>query len=51
MKEPEMQRIDQALVSKLRNPEDETTHQTALKIVAELCKQFPIYKERLAGVR
>jgi glycine hydroxymethyltransferase len=51
MKEPEMQRIAQCMVAKLKNPEDETVHQNALKEVADLCKQFPIYKDRLAGVR
>jgi len=51
MKEPEMLRIAEAIVSKLKNPEDEATHQNALKTVAELCKQFPLYKDRLAGVR
>ncbi|MBC7998765.1 MAG: serine hydroxymethyltransferase, partial [Leptolyngbya sp.] len=51
MKEPEMVRIAEAMVAKLKNPEDEAVHQNTLKTVAELCKQFPIYKDRLAGVR
>lgn len=51
MKEPEMVRIAEAMVAKLKNPEDEATHQNTLKAVSELCKQFPIYKDRLAGVR
>jgi glycine hydroxymethyltransferase len=51
MKEPEMHRIAELIVAKLKNPDDETVHQNTLKSVAELCKQFPIYKDRLAGVR
>jgi glycine hydroxymethyltransferase len=51
MKEAEMERIAKCMVDKLRNPEDEETHRETLKTVSEICKQFPIYKDRLAGVR
>ncbi|MGH9551781.1 MAG: serine hydroxymethyltransferase, partial [Terriglobales bacterium] len=51
MKEPEMKKIAQCMVDKLKNPEDDATHQRTLKAVGELCKQFPLYQDRLAGVR
>jgi glycine hydroxymethyltransferase len=51
MKEPEMKRIATCIGDKLKNPEDEKVHDQVLKTVGELCKQFPLYKDRLAGVR
>jgi len=51
MKVPEMKRIAECIVDKLKNPEDEAIHQRTLKTVRELCDQFPLYRERLAGVR
>jgi glycine hydroxymethyltransferase len=51
MKEPEMKRIGKCIVEKLKNPDDEKVHAETLKTVGELCKQFPLYKDRLAGVR
>jgi glycine hydroxymethyltransferase len=51
MKEAEMEKIAGCIVDKLKNPDDDAVHQKVLKSVAELCKQYPLYKERLAGVR
>lgn len=51
MKEPEMEKIAKLIADKLKNPEDDATHQKVLKSVSEMCKQFPLYRERLAGVR
>jgi glycine hydroxymethyltransferase len=51
MKEAEMKRIGQCMVVKLKNPDDEIVHQSTLETVSDLCKRFPIYKDRLAGVR
>jgi glycine hydroxymethyltransferase len=51
MKEPEMKRIAKCIVDKLKNPDDEKIHGETLKVVADLCKQFPLYKDRLVGVR
>lgn len=51
MKEPEMAKIAKCIVDKLRNPEDQNVHQNVLKSVSELCNQFPLYRDRLAGVR
>ncbi len=51
MKEAEMKRIGKCIVEKLKNPDDEKVHAETMKTVAELCKQFPLYKDRLAGVR
>jgi glycine hydroxymethyltransferase len=49
MKEADMKRIAECIVDKLKNPEDEKIHQQTLKTVAELCKQHPLYKDRLVG--
>lgn len=51
MKEKEMRVIAGLIADKLKSPEDDDVHQRTLKAVAELCKQFPLYKDRLAGVR
>jgi len=51
MKEREMQKIAQCIADKLKNPEDESTHNAVLKMVSELCKQFPLYRERLTAAR
>ncbi len=51
MKEPEMEKIGQCMVLKLKNPEDELIHKNTLESVAELCKKFPLYKDRLVGAR
>jgi len=51
MKEPEMKKIGQCMVLKLKNPEDELIHKNTLESVAELCKKFPLYKDRLVGAR
>ncbi len=51
MKEPEMVRIGEMIVDKLKDPENEDVHARTLKGVSELCKRFPLYQERLAGVR
>ncbi len=51
MKEPEMTKIGEIIVDKLKHPEDEKVHASTLKSVAELSKRFPLYQDRLAGVR
>jgi glycine hydroxymethyltransferase len=51
MKEREMEKIAQCIADKLKNPDDEAIHNSVLKTVSELCKQFPLYRERLAAVR
>ena len=51
MKQPEMTTIGEIIVDKLKHPDDEQVHNSTLKSVAELSKRFPLYQERLAGVR
>lgn len=51
MKEPEMQTIGEIICEKLKNPDDESIHNKTLRTVSELCGRFPLYRERLAGVR
>jgi glycine hydroxymethyltransferase len=51
MKEPEMIKIGEIIVDKLKHPDDEQVHNRVLKSVADLTKRFPLYQDRLAGVR
>ena len=51
MKQPEMKIIGQIICDKLKSPDDEAVHNRTLKSVKELCDRFPLYRERLAGVR
>ncbi len=51
MKQAEMTTIGEIIVDKLKHPEDEKVHAKTLKSVSELCKRFPLYQNRLAGVR
>lgn len=47
----EMDIIASAIADKLKNPEDQEIHERILRQVGELCEKFPLYAERLAGVR
>jgi glycine hydroxymethyltransferase len=47
----EMEIIGRCIADKLKNPEDAAVHERVLKSVEELCNKFPLYSERLAGVR
>jgi len=47
----EMELIGRAIADKLKNPEDEAVHQRVLQQVADLCRKFPLYAERLTQVR
>lgn len=51
MNEPEMEIIAQCIGDKLKNPEDTGIHEQVLKQVSELCRKYPLYANRLAGVR
>jgi glycine hydroxymethyltransferase len=51
MKQPEMTTIGQIICEKLKSPEDEAVHNRTLKSVKDLCDRFPLYRDRLAGVR
>ncbi len=51
MNEPEMEIIAQCIADKLKHPEDTEIHEQVLKQVAELCRKYPLYANRLAGVR
>lgn len=51
MKESEMTKIGEIIVDKLKHPDDEQVHSRVLKTVSELTKRFPLYQDRLAGVR
>jgi glycine hydroxymethyltransferase len=48
---PEMAVIGKCIADKLKNPEDESVHNQILKSVADLCRKFPLYKDKLASVR
>jgi glycine hydroxymethyltransferase len=47
----EMEIIGRCIADKLKNPEDQNVHDKVLKSVEELCSKYPLYSERLAGVR
>jgi glycine hydroxymethyltransferase len=47
----EMEIIGRCIADKLKNPEDQAVHDRVLQSVEELCNKFPLYRERLAGVR
>jgi glycine hydroxymethyltransferase len=51
MKAPEMTKIGEIIVDKLKHPEDEQAHARTLKSVAELCKRHPLYEGKLATAR
>lgn len=51
MKAPEMTKIGEIIVDKLKHPEDEQAHVRTLKAVAELCKRHPLYEGKLATAR
>jgi glycine hydroxymethyltransferase len=51
MKAPEMSKIGEIIVDKLKHPDDEQAHTRTLKAVAELCKRHPLYEGQLATVR
>ncbi len=47
----EMQIVGKAIADRLKHPEDEAVKARVLETVADLCQRFPLYKERLAGVK
>ncbi len=51
MRAPEMTKIGEIIVDKLKHPEDEQAHVRTLKAVAELCKRHPLYEGKLATAR
>jgi len=48
---PEMEVIGRCIAEKLKHPSDQGVHERVVKEVASLCEKFPLYRERLAGVR
>jgi glycine hydroxymethyltransferase len=48
---PEMKTIGKAIADKLKQPDDEAVHRRVLETVGDLCQRFPLYSERLAGVK
>lgn len=51
MNVPEMELIGHCIGETLKSPADEAIRAKTLKVVADLCSKFPLYKEKLAGVR
>jgi glycine hydroxymethyltransferase len=51
MKPEDMKVIGECLADKLKNPEDQATHERVLKRVSELCKKYPLYADRLVSVK
>jgi glycine hydroxymethyltransferase len=49
MKEREMERIGDFIVRALKHPADEQVLRTIAGEVGELCRQFPVYPQRLSG--
>jgi glycine hydroxymethyltransferase len=49
MKEKEMERIGDFIVRALKHPADEQVLRTIAGEVGELCRQFPVYPQRLSG--
>jgi len=47
----EMEIIGRSIADKLKNPDNQDVHDRVLAAVAELCQKFPLYRDRLAGVR
>ena len=47
----EMKMIGKAIADKLKHPDDEGVHRQVLDTVTDLCQRFPLYRERLAGVK
>ena len=47
----EMKVIGAAIAEKLKHPEDEGIHEKVAATVADLCRRFPLYADRLAAVR
>ncbi len=47
----EMELIGHCIGETLKAPTDEAVRQKTLKVVADLCSKYPLYKEKLAGVR
>jgi len=48
---PEMKMIGKAIADKLKHPGDDGVHRQVLDTVTDLCQRFPLYRERLAGVK
>ncbi len=51
MNVPEMKLIGTLIADVLKDPDNDATKNKAREKVSELCDRFPLYKERLAGVR
>lgn len=47
----EMKVVAACIADKLKNPEDEATHNAVCARVTELCRRFPLYKGALIGAR
>lgn len=47
----EMEQIGSLIANTLKAPEDESVKSNTVASVKELCKRFPLYKEKLLGVR
>lgn len=47
----DMQIVGRCIADKLKNPDDQATHDRVLKQVAELCKKYPLYAERLVAAK
>jgi glycine hydroxymethyltransferase len=47
----DMKIVGEVIADKLKNPEDLTVHDRVVKKVAELCKKYPLYADRLVTAK
>lgn len=47
----DMRVLGECIAEKLKNPESESTHESVLKKVSELCKKYPLYADRLVAAK
>lgn len=51
LKAADMKVIGECIAEKLKHPEDQSVHEKVSKKVAELCKNYPLYAERLVAAK
>jgi glycine hydroxymethyltransferase len=47
----DMRIVGECIADKLKNPDDQTVHESVSKKVAELCKKYPLYADRLVTAK
>jgi glycine hydroxymethyltransferase len=47
----DMKVVGESIADKLKNPDDQATHDRVMKQVSELCKKYPLYAERLVSAK